>query len=146
MSFGDLVGGRSFSLAVDHKAPPKTKAPKDFKLVGTAVPRVDIPAKVTGTFTYMQDFKVPDMLHARVVRPPAIGASLENVDESSVSGIPGIVKVVREGNFLAVVAQNEWAAIKAAKKLNATWSPWEGLPEKAKLFDHVRATKVVNDE
>ena len=146
MSFGDLIGGRSFSLAVDHKTPPKTKDAKDFKLVGTPVHRLDIPAKVTGTFTYMQDFSVPDMLHGRVVRPPAIGAHLESVDEQSVSGIPGVVKVVREGNFLAVVAENEWAAIKGAQKLKATWSQWEGLPEKAKLFEYVRATKVVKDE
>ena len=146
VSFGDLIGGRSFALAVDHKTPPKTKDPKDFKLVGTAVRRIDIPAKVTGTFTYMQDFSVPDMLHGRVVRPPAIGASLESVDENSVRGIPGLVKVVREGNFLAAVAENEWAAIKAARNLKATWSKWEGLPEKAKLFEHVRATKVANDE
>ncbi len=146
VSFGDLIGGKSFSLAVDHKAPPKTKDAKDFKLVGSPIPRLDIPAKVTGAFTYMQDFSVPDMLHGRVVRPPAIGAHLESVDEQSVSGIPGVVKVVREGNFLAIVAENEWAAIKGAKKLMATWSQWEGLPEKEKLFDHVRATKVVKDE
>ncbi len=146
VSFGDLIGGKSFSLAVDHKAPPKTKDAKDFKLVGSPIPRLDIPAKVTGAFTYMQDFSVPGMLHGRVVRPPAIGAHLESVDEQSVSGIPGGVKVVREGNFLAIVAENEWAAIKGAKKLMATWSQWEGLPEKEKLFDHVRATKVVKDE
>ena len=146
VSFGELIGGKSFSLAVDHKAPPKTKDAKDFKLVGASVPRLDIPAKVTGTFTYMQDFSIPDMLHARVVRPPAIGARLESVDEQSVSGIPNIVKVVREGNFLAIVAENEWAAIKGAKKLKATWSKWEGLPEKSNLFDHVRATKVAKDE
>ncbi len=146
VSFGELIGGKSFSLAVDHKAPPKTKDAKDFKLVGVPVPRLDIPAKVTGAFTYMHDFSVPDMLHGRVVRPPAIGAQLESVDEQSVSGIPGIVKVVREGNFLAIVADNEWAAIKGAKKLKATWSKWEGLPDKDKLFDHVRATKVIGDE
>jgi nicotinate dehydrogenase subunit B len=146
VSFGKLIGGKSFSLAVDHKAPSKTKDAKDFKLVGSPIPRLDIPAKVTGAFTYMQDFSVPDMLHGRVVRPPAIGAHLESVDERSISGIPGIVKVVREGNFLAIVAENEWAAIKGAKNLKATWSQWEGLPEKEKLFDHVRATKVVKDE
>jgi CO/xanthine dehydrogenase Mo-binding subunit len=110
------------------------------------VRRLDIPGKVIGTFTYMQDLGVPDMLHGRIVRPPAIGATLENVDEASVSGISGLVKVVREGNFLGVVAQNEWAAIKAAQQLKASWSPWEGLPEKAKLFDYVRATKVAKEE
>ena len=99
-----------------------------------------------GTFTYMQDFRVPGMLHGRVVRPPAIGAKLESVDEGSVKNIPGIVKVVREGNFLAVVAESEWAAIKGARELKATWSKWEGLPEQAKLWEHVRDTKVVKDE
>ena len=146
VSFGELIGGRSFSSAVDQKNPPKTKAPKDFRVVGTPVPRLDIPAKVTGTFIYMQDFGVPGMLHGRVLRPPAIGASLESVDEASVTGIQGVVKVVRKNNFLGVVAENEWAAIKAAQKLKATWSHWEGLPEKSRLFEYVRATKVVNDE
>ena len=146
VSFGELIGGRSFALSVDHKTPPTLKDPKDFRLVGKAVHRLDIPAKITGTFTYMQDFSVPGMLHGRVVRPPAIGASLESVDEDSVRGIAGIVKVVREGNFLGIVAENEWAAITAAQKLKATWSKWQGLPEKAKLFEYVRATKVVKDE
>ena len=65
---------------------------------------------------------MPGMLHGRVVRPPAIGAKLESVDESSVAGIPGLLKVVREGNFLAVVAEGEWPAIKAARELKAKWS------------------------
>jgi CO/xanthine dehydrogenase Mo-binding subunit len=146
VTYGELIGNKSFALELDHKNPPKTKASKDFKLVGTSVQRLDIPAKVTGTFTYMHDLHVPDMLHGRVVRPPAIGATLESVDEASVSGIQGIVQIVREGNFLGVVAENEWAAIKAAQQLKATWSSWEGLPERAKLFEHVRATNAVNEE
>jgi len=145
-SYAELIGGKSFSLAVDHKAPPKTKDAKDYKFVGKALPRRDIPAKVTGGFTYMQDFQVPDMLHGRVVRPAAIGAKLESVDEASIAGIRGIVKLVREGNFLGVVAENEWAAIKASRQLKADWSDWEGLPEKSKLFDHVRNSKIAKDE
>ncbi len=145
VTYGELIGGKSFSLAVDHQKPPKTKDPKDFKFVGKPVSRHDIPAKVTGTFTYMQDYRVPGMLHGRVVRPPAIGAKLESVDESSVKDIPG-VKVVREGNFLGVVAEHEWNAIRAARALKATWSQWEGLPEKSKLFDYVRASKVAKEE
>ena len=146
VSYGDLIGGKAFSLAVDHTKPPKTKDAKDFKIVGTSVPRVDIPDKVTGKFTYMQDFRVPGMLHGRVIRPPAIGATLQSVDESSISGIAGVVKLVREGNFLGVVAENEWAAIKAAQQLKATWSSWEGLPAQDKLMEHVRATKVAKDD
>ena len=146
VTYGELIGGKAFSLAVDHTKPPKTKNAKDFKIVGTSVPRVDIPDKVTGKFTYMQDFRVPGMLHGRVIRPPAIGATLQSVDDSSISGIAGVVKPVREGNFLGVVAENEWAAIKAAQQLKATWSSWEGLPAQDKLMEHVRATKVAKDD
>src|SRR3989441_11039579 len=94
----------------------------------------------------MHDFRVPGMLHARVVRPPAIGAQLTSVDESSVRSIKGLTKVVRLGNFLAVVAETEWAAIKAAQSLKATWSAWEGLPAMDRLYQVVRATPVAKDE
>ena len=97
VSYGELIGGKSFAITLDPKQPVKEKAPKDYKIVGTSQPRVDIPAKITGRFTYMQDFKVPGMLHGRVVRPAAIGAKLESVDDSALKSIPGIVKVVREG-------------------------------------------------
>jgi nicotinate dehydrogenase subunit B len=145
VTYGELIGGKSFSIKLDPKQPVPTKDPKDFKVVGKPVPRVDIPGKTTGTFTYMQDFRVPGMLHARVVRPPAIGATLESVDEGSVKDIP-TAKVVRQGSFLAVVAENEWAAVKGARQLKATWSKWEGLPEQAKLYEHVRTAKVAKDE
>jgi nicotinate dehydrogenase subunit B len=144
VSYGELVGGKGFALKVNAEAPVKN--PKDYKFVGQSVARVDIPGKVTGTFEYMQDFRVPGMLHGRVVRPPSVGSKLENVDESSIKDIAGIVKIVREGNFLAVVAESEWAAIKGARDLKATWSKWEGLPEQAKLYEHVRATKIAKDE
>src|SRR5262249_5420049 len=126
--------------------PAKAKDPKDYKVVGKPVPRVDIPDKITGKFTYMQDFRVPGMLHGRVVRPPALGAKLEAVDDSSVKTIPGVVKVVRDGNFLGIVAENEWAAIKAARDIKATWSKAETLPDAAKLWDYVRTSKVTKDE
>jgi nicotinate dehydrogenase subunit B len=145
VTYAELIGDRSFSIKLDAKKPVPTKDPKTFSLVGKPIPRVDIPAKVTGTFTYMQDFRVPDMLHGRVVRPPAMGAKLESVDESSIKGIPS-ARVVREGNFLAVVADSEWAAIRAARGLKASWSDWSGLPDQARLYEHVRATKVVKDE
>jgi nicotinate dehydrogenase subunit B len=145
VTYGQLIGGKSFSIKLDPKQPVPTKDPKDFKIVGKSVARVDIPRKVTGTFTYMQDFRLPGMLHARVVRPPAIGAVLEGVDESSLKDIR-TARAVRQGNFLAVVADNEWAAVKGAQKLNATWSKWEGFPEQSQLYEHVRASKVAKDE
>jgi CO/xanthine dehydrogenase Mo-binding subunit len=145
VTYGELIGGKAFSLKLDHAKPAKSKDPKDYTIVGKPLPRRDIPEIATGTFTYMQDFRVPGMLHARVVRPPAIGAKLQNVDEGSIKDIPG-AKVVKEGDFLAVVAESEWNAIRAARTLKATWSQSQTLPEQAKLWEHVRATKVAKDE
>jgi CO/xanthine dehydrogenase Mo-binding subunit len=144
VTYGELIGGKNFSLKVDKQAP--LKDPAKYKIVGQSIPRYDIPPKITGQFTYVQDFKMPGMLHGRVVRPPAMGASLQSVDESSVKDIPGVVKVVRQGNFLGVVAESEWSAIRAAQKLKASWSTWEGLPDQSKLWEYVRATKVNKDD
>jgi len=146
VTYAELIGGQSFSLKLDPQKPAKAKDPAAYKVVGKPLARVDIPDKITGRFTYMQDFRVPGMLHGRVVRPPAIGAKLESVDERSVATIPDLVKIVRDGNFLGVVAKSEWGAIKAAQQIKATWSAWEGLPEPAKLMEHVRATPVAKDE
>ncbi|GAC1478440.1 MAG: xanthine dehydrogenase family protein molybdopterin-binding subunit [Acetobacteraceae bacterium] len=144
LGYGELVGDAQFALKLEKDV--TTKDPATFTLVGKPISRLDIPDKVTGRFTYMQDAKVDGMLHGRVVRPPAIGAELQAVDEASVKDIPGIVKIVRQGNFLGVVAQSEWGAIRAARALKATWSDWQGLPEQAKLWEHVRATKVTKDD
>jgi len=86
------------------------------------------------------------MVHARVVRPPAMRATLESWSDAQCKQIPGYLGAVRKGSFLAVVAHDEWAAIKAAGAIEAGWSKWEGLPDKARLWDHVRATRVAKDE
>jgi nicotinate dehydrogenase subunit B len=144
VTYAELIGGKQFTLNVDAAAPVKN--PADYKVVGKPVARLDIPGKLTGQFTYMQDFRVPGMLHGRAVRPPAIGATLESVDEASVKDIPGIVKVVRDGNFLGVVAQSEWSAVRAAREIKTTWSKSETLPDEKKIWEHVRATKVVKED
>ena len=144
VSYGQLIGDAEFHLKLDKNAP--LKDPGSYALVGRPAPRRDIPAKVTGEFTYMQDVRVPGMLHGRVVRPPAIGATLVRVEPSSVNDVRGVVKVVRVGNFLGVVADTEWGAITAAQKLRATWSRWEGLPEMDKLYAYIRGTPVVKEE
>ena len=144
VTYGELIAGKNFSLKLDKQAP--LKDPAKYKVVGKPILRDDIPPKMTGQFTYVQDFKLPGMLHGRVIRPPAMGATLQSVDESSIQGIPGVVKIVRQNNFLAVVAESEWRAIKAAQRLKASWSAWEGLPEQSKLWEHVRATKVNKDD
>src|SRR5260221_645344 len=104
--YGELVGRRTLALALDQDAP--LKDPNSYTVVGRSQPRLDIPDKATGRFTYMQDFRVEGMVHGRVVRPPAIGASLLSVDADSVNHVPGLIKVVRRKDFLAVAAKTEW--------------------------------------
>jgi len=86
------------------------------------------------------------MVHARVVRPTGMKSSLESFDDTACRGLPGYIRTVREGNFLAVVAENEWDAIRASRAIKAKWSDWQGLPDKKKLFEYVRASKVESDE
>jgi CO/xanthine dehydrogenase Mo-binding subunit len=144
LPIGTLVNGMSLALRLDHDAP--LKAPTDYTTVGKPVLRLDIPGKVNGRFTYIQDFKLPGMLHGRVVRPSSMGASLVSYDQTSINHIPGVVEVVRIGNFLGVVAQTEWSAIRAAQQLSVTWSKWDGLPDEAKLWEHVRSTRTQRDD
>jgi nicotinate dehydrogenase subunit B len=140
IAYREIVGGKTFALTVDAKAP--LKDPANYRIVGQSVARLDIPAKVSGEFTYMQDFGLPAMLHARVVRPAAIRANLVSYNDSAAKQIKGFIRTVRQGNFLAVVAETEWAAIKASSALKAQWSTWDGLPEQDKLWEYVRSTKI----
>src|SRR5258708_11925183 len=135
-SYAELIGGKQFNVKVTGRAKPKD--PKDHKIVGRSVPRWDIPEKVFGTFTYMQDVKVPGMLHGRVVRPPAHGASVVAIDEASVAQIPGLVKVVRVNDLVGVVCRREEQAIAAAQALKVSWSNWAALPDMKDLHSTLR--------
>ncbi len=143
ISYAALVAGKPLNVKLDPKV--ALKSPSTHKVVGQSVPRVDIPAKVTGQFTYIHDFKLPGMWHARVVRPPGLGATLVSLDESSVASISG-VKVVRKQDFVAVLAKSEWAAVKAARQLKAQWTAPSTLPDQAKLYDYWRALPVGKNE
>ena len=143
VSYGDLVGDRAFGVKVDPKAPLKSH--EHFRFIGKSLRRPDIPSKVTGLHRYVHDLVLPGMLHARVIRPPAHGATLVNVDETSIGFIAG-ARVVRIQSFLAVVAEREWDAVRAARTLQATWTPGTGLPDAATLFDSMRAGPVVRDQ
>jgi CO/xanthine dehydrogenase Mo-binding subunit len=120
VKYSDLLGGKLFNIAQTGKAVPKPYTA--YKVVGTSVPRFDIPEKVFGKFTYTQDVKLPGLLHARVVRPPTLDSTLVSVD-----GFPGgkqpadVVKVVQKNNYVAVVAKTEWGAIVGAQQLKVTW-------------------------
>ncbi len=143
VGFGALVGGGRFDLAVDKNVKPKN--PDNYKVVGKSLPRPDLPAKLTGRHDYVQDIRVDGMLHARVIRAPAIGASLRSVDAASIAHIPG-AQVVRVKDFLAVVAPREWDAVRAMRALRASWSETAGLSGSQTLFDTVRNTPVARSE
>ena len=132
-TYGELVGGRRFSRPVTRDFQTKPRAA--YTVVGAPVPRLDIPAKVAGTHVYVQDLRVPGMLHGRVVRPRAVGAGLAAVDEGSVRELPGVVRVVREGDFVGVVCEREEQAIAAARALKVTWRGGAHLPAMAALHD-----------
>ena len=143
VGIGALIGGKRLSLKLDPTAP--LKDPSQYQLVGKPLARPDVPGKCTARHTYLQDFVLPGMLHARVIRPPAIGARLQSVDESSIRGIPG-VRVVRAESFLAVLSADEWAAVRAARELKAAWGESETLPGSSDLERHLRASVVERDE
>ncbi len=143
VSYGELIGDRALNLKVDPAAPLKSH--ERFRFIGKSLPRPDLPAKITGHHRYLQDLVLPNMLHARVIRPPAFGAALVSVDESSIAGIGG-ARVVRIQSFLAVVAEREWDAVRAARALKTQWSAGTGLPDHAKEFEAMRTSRVVRDQ
>ena len=120
ITYGQLLQGERFNLIMNSNAVPKD--PSTYTVLGTSVPRVDIPGKVFGQFLFTHNVRVPGMLHGRVVRPPQVGAKVMSVDQTSVSGMPGNVKVVVKNDFVGVVADTQWDAIRAASALNVNWS------------------------
>lgn len=143
IAYGDLLEGARFSLDVDEDV--KLKDPSTFTIVGQSITRDGLPGKITGGFEYMQDFKLEGMAHARVVRPPAIEATLEDVDDASIAHLPD-VQIVRKGNFLAVIAETEWTAVRAAREIAVTWKTSDSLPDLADIWTHVRETPIVKDD
>jgi CO/xanthine dehydrogenase Mo-binding subunit len=119
----------------------RPKAVEDFRLIGTDVPRLDIPAKVTGKPSYVHDMVLPGMLHGRVVRPPSYDARLLSIDdEAGLRAMPGLVELVRDGSFLAVVCTKEEQAIRAARALRnrAKWDDRTNLPAQGAVYDHLK--------
>ncbi|QIL78529.1 xanthine dehydrogenase family protein molybdopterin-binding subunit [Diaphorobacter sp. HDW4A] len=133
--YGELVQGQNLELPLNTET--VLRKPSEYKQMGKSVARVDIPNKVLGALTYVHDLRLPGMVHARVVRPPYAGAdaaapfgsALVSVDKDSVKHLPGILSVVVQGDFVAVVAEREEQAIAAMRQLKVQWKEWAGLPD-----------------
>jgi CO/xanthine dehydrogenase Mo-binding subunit len=124
LTIAELAGDRPFNVKLNPKA--TLKDPQRYSVVGRPLPRPDLPAKVAGRHVFVHDFTLPDMLHGRALRPAAIGAKPVEVDEASIRHIAG-ARVVRFGDLLGVVAQDEWSAVRAARELKVRWSAGTGL-------------------
>ena len=146
VTYAQLIGGKRFNVgltgrnvdAVAGKA--AVKPVNELRVVGQSLKRYDIPAKVDGSLKWAVDMKLPRMVHARNVRPPFAGASLLRIDESSVADVPGFIRVVNRGNYVAVICEREEQAIRAARQLKAEWKrpAVAPFPTSAELFDYMR--------
>jgi nicotinate dehydrogenase subunit B len=149
VTYGELIGGKRFNVTLTGTninattGVAKVKAVQDLKIVGQPLPRYDIPPKVDGSLQWAVSAKVPGMVHARNVKPPVAGAKLISIDESSVRGIPGFIKVVSKGNYVAVVCEREEQAIRASQQLKAEWQKpaTAPFPTSEGLFQYIRDAK-----
>ena len=148
VSYGELIGGRRFDVVLSgdnvNEATGRAglKPVQDLELVGRSIPRYDIPGKVDGSLEWAVDVRLPGMVHARNVRPPFAGATLVSIDESSVRDIPGFVRVVSRGNYVAVVFEREEQAVEAADRLEVEWRKPSSapFPTSEELNDYLRET------
>jgi nicotinate dehydrogenase subunit B len=138
-SYGDLVKGRSLHVVATNQS--DLIPPDQYKVMGKNLPRLDIPPKLTGEAVFVQDIRMDNMVHARVVRPPNYGATLTQVDTSAVEKMPGVVKVIRQGNYLAVAAAGEFQAIEAMRALQqaAQWQSSKILPKQTDLYSVLKS-------
>lgn len=139
LAYGDLVA----SLDPDRLVTPGTvlKSPETHSVMGKPMARVDIPAKVSGGAAYVQDMRLPGMVHARAIRPPRYGATLASLDGTAIEAMPGVIKLVRDGSYLAVIAEGEWQAITAMRAVEqaAVWTGGQTMPDQAKIFDTLQS-------
>jgi CO/xanthine dehydrogenase Mo-binding subunit len=148
VTYGELIGGKKFNVTLTGKdidattGIAKLKPVQQLEMVGQSPQRTDIPGKVDGSIKWAVDMKVPGMVHARNVKPPVAGATLVSIDESSVKGIPGFIKVVSKGNYVAVVCEREEQAIRAARQIKVNWKKPDTAPFPASddLFKYMRST------
>jgi nicotinate dehydrogenase subunit B len=146
ITYGELIGGKKFDVTLTGKntdtttGVAKLKPVQELKMAGQSPRRYDIPPKVDGSLKWAVDVKLPGMVHARNVKPPVAGATLVSVDESSVRRLPGFVRVVSKGNYVAVVFEREEQAIRAARQLKVEWRPpaTPPFPKSDDLFTYMR--------
>jgi CO/xanthine dehydrogenase Mo-binding subunit len=141
LRYGELVSDQLLHVRAEPQS--ELKDPKTYAIMGKSMPRVDIPGKVTGGPSYVQDLRLEGMVHARVVRPPSYEARLQDVDTGEVEKMPGVLKIVRDGNYLAVITEREFQAVQAMQALAAAakWQDKASLPEPTAIYDYLQKAK-----
>ncbi len=134
--YEDLIGSKRFNLALSPTA--KRRTPGQWTVLGKPVPSLDRVALMTGQFEFLHHFRVDGMLHGRVVRPPEMGATVNHVDEDSVRTLPGLRKVVVRKDFVGVVAETQYQAVAAARRLVVRWNPGPPLPAQKTFFEYLQ--------
>jgi CO/xanthine dehydrogenase Mo-binding subunit len=142
VSYADLIGGRRFDLAPDPNVRVKPRA--EWKVAGRAQQRPELLAKLTGGGDFIHNLRLPEMLHARVIHAPGVGQEPTAVDEGSIVGIPA--RIVRRDGLLAVVAEREWDAVRAARDLKVEWTAGKAIPSMEEVFDAARKTPEVRQD
>src|SRR5439155_15372867 len=136
VTYEELIGSKRFNIPLSTTA--KRRSPAQWTVLGKPVPSLDTVELMTGRFEFVHNVHVPGMLHGRVVRPPAAGAAVASVDETSIRQIPGVVKVVVRNNFVGVVAEKQSQAVQAASQIKVRWSPGTRLPAQKTFYGSLR--------
>ena len=136
IKYEELIGNTQFHLPLNGQAKRRSQA--EWTVLGKPVPSLDRVALMTGRFEFVHYIRVPGMVHGRVVRPPEMGATVASVDEDSVRTIPGLVKVVVRKDFVGVVAETQYQAVVAARKLVVQWNPGPSLPAQKTFFEYLQ--------
>ena len=134
LTYAQLLAGKQIQLV--SNANVQVKDPSAYQIVGQSVPRVELPEKFAGEFTYVADLVLPNMLHGRVIRPAGRNATVDSIDALSIQAaqaIPGFLKYVRLGNFVGVFATDEWAAIQTSRTIKVNWRQGAPMPAQATM-------------
>lgn len=134
VSYGELAKGQEITHTVDEKA--LLRAVEEFTAMGDSPERLDGYEKVTGAAKFAGDIRIPGMLYARILRPPAHGATLQSVDTSAAEAMPGI-NVVKEDGLVAVLASDPEMAEKALKAVKADFDVPLAAVDTESIFDHI---------
>ena len=145
VDYWSLIGDSETLLELPDEQ--ELKSPGDYSIVGSSVERIDIPGKVFGDASFIQDLRLPDMVHARIVRPPSERATISKFDAASTESVPGVLKVVRDGNFVGVIAQREGQARAAAAELRRSivWDLVADMPDEQAVYGWLKTAETTTE-